>query len=97
MVFDPERTKGRSQLAEALGIGAVAAAHREGLVVEPEKVAALGGGLALESGQDRHAKSLEGRRDGLLFAAALGLAHAVERRRPSSVTITGSWVKMASA
>ena len=64
------------QLAKALGVGAVAASNRQGVVVEPHQVAALGGGLILEGGEDRHAEILEGRGDGRLFTAPLSLAHA---------------------
>ena len=70
-----ERPQGRGQLTEPLGVGAVAAPHRQRPLVQPYEIAALGGRFALESRQDGHVQRLQRRRDGRLLAAALDLAH----------------------
>ena len=50
---DAERAEGSGELAETFGVRSVAAADRERIVVEPQQIATLGGGLALESGKRR--------------------------------------------
>ena len=95
--FHPERAQGGGQLAEAFGVGPVSAADCQRLVVEPQQVAALGHGFAFERGEDRHAQ-IDSRVAAMAASSPRRSALPIRSTMaPSSVTITGSWVKIASA
>ena len=49
-------------------------------MVEPQRVAALTVGVALQAAEDRHVLALEEAHKGVFFAAAQGLAHAQDQR-----------------
>jgi len=78
--LDTEGPEGRGELAQAFSIGAVAATHRQRVVVEPQQIAALGHCLALEGGEDRDPELLEGLPDRGLLAPPELLAHAKDDR-----------------
>ena len=70
-----------SQLVQCLGVGAKAEADGHGVVVEPQQVAALGPGVAVQGVINGHAELLQAAGQGRLLAAAQVLAHT-EHHRP---------------